>query len=152
MSTSAIIAKPTTGDGWQGVYHHSDGYPRGLGACLAGLLDGAFGGDLDAMTTYLIDHEPCGWSLIIGCDFSQPKGWTEERLGLKRPMPPQSYSARGDEPEGYLRSGDEANVDYLYVLLPDGVACYRGRRFVGLIPWGRPDFAETLERQEALRQ
>lgn len=39
MSTRSIVAV-AEGDGWKGQYHHSDGYPTGMGACLwLGLKD-----------------------------------------------------------------------------------------------------------------
>lgn len=31
MSTRSAIARPA-GDGWEGRYHHFDGYPSGVGA------------------------------------------------------------------------------------------------------------------------
>lgn len=66
MSTRAIIAHatvPGSGD-WQGVYHHFDGYPTGLGARLHQLCREHFDGDPDALARYAT-REHSSWSLIL---------------------------------------------------------------------------------------
>jgi hypothetical protein len=77
MGTRSIIAKPQ-GDGWEGAYHHWDGYPSALGVTLLELHATHFGGDVDAMIRYLIDDEPVGWSTINRADWSLPKSWDDD--------------------------------------------------------------------------
>jgi hypothetical protein len=51
------------GDGAEGVYHHSDGYPAGLGCYLFRLLRHKFKGDVEAFLGYVLSHDG-GWSHI----------------------------------------------------------------------------------------
>jgi len=74
MATRAIIARQR-GDGWEGRYHHWDGYPPGLGAALYDLYNGHFQRDIGRMLAVLIDDHPAGWSSIIDADWSQPPAW-----------------------------------------------------------------------------
>ena len=68
MSTRSVIAR-RKGNGFVGVYHHWDGYPRGLGASLFETLKKDFGGDVEAMLKTIIDEHPAGWSTLVGCSF-----------------------------------------------------------------------------------
>lgn len=177
MSTNGVIAK-RDGGSWVGVYHHWDSYPSGLGVALLRAYKEAFSCDVDAMTTYLVDDEPVGWSTICNADWSQPKGWRDRfahdapcatcdhpmwehyaqyypeggpgdpmvngmrRQGLREPdttmqlghshedldtpQGPQSYSARGEQPNNgvadrIVPGGDTMGAAYLYVLLPEGI-------------------------------
>lgn len=73
MSTRAIIAhapEPETRD-WTGVYHHSDGYPTGLGRTLHRLCREHFGGDPDALGRYAT-RAHCSWSFLVAPD-EQPE-------------------------------------------------------------------------------
>jgi hypothetical protein len=80
MSTRSVIARVGEHEGeFAGVYHHSDGYPTGLGAYLWNFLHGYFHGDLAAMLRVLIDEHPAGWSCIVGKDFSLKPGYTWQR-------------------------------------------------------------------------
>ena len=74
MSTRSVIAKRTGEHTFEGTYHHSDGYPTGVGATLHELYNGYFRKDLPAMLDYLLAHS---WSTINGSDFSQPPGFIE---------------------------------------------------------------------------
>lgn len=76
MGTRAVIARPK-GDGFEGRYHHWDGYPSGLGRTLWRLQDAATLGNTQGMIAYLIDEETVGWSTINGADWSMPKGWRD---------------------------------------------------------------------------
>lgn len=76
MSTRSAIARPA-GDGWEGRYHHWDGYPTGLGSELWSLFHGRFEGDVEAMRRVLIDEHPAGWSTIVGADWSQEPGFVD---------------------------------------------------------------------------
>jgi len=80
VSTRSLIARVGDHEGeFAGVYHHSDGYPTGLGAYLWNFLHGHFHGDLAAMLRVLIDEHPAGWSCIVGKDFSLKPGYTWQR-------------------------------------------------------------------------
>lgn len=76
MSTRGAIAR-VTGDGFQGVYHHWDSYPSGLGATLFHLYNGHFDRDLEKMLKVLIDDHPAGWSTINGKNFDYSAGYQE---------------------------------------------------------------------------
>lgn len=64
MSTRSIIGRPA-GDGFEGRYHHSDGYPSGLGFELHRRYREVYGGDVARMTAHLIDEHPAGWSSLF---------------------------------------------------------------------------------------
>ncbi|MDO8490840.1 MAG: hypothetical protein Q7T04_02350 [Dehalococcoidia bacterium] len=51
MSTRAVIARPV-GDGWEGVYHHSDGYPTGLGSYIFRIIHYRYKGDAAAFLKF----------------------------------------------------------------------------------------------------
>jgi len=127
MSTRSIIAKPE-GDGWEGVYHHWDGYPSGVGVELLTIYRSVFGGDLDAMTKYLIDDEPVGWSTICGADWTQAKGWQDD-------YDPDAPCAACDQPmwRHYAQYYPEGGPDDPMV---------NGRRRVGLL---RPNEVMQLD-------
>ncbi len=124
MSTRAFIARKTGpadneyGCTFEGRYHHSDGYPSGLGKFLADALIDQFHGDVEALLRRLIDSSAarCGWSTIVGRDlFLQPVS-PEQSLDYYRawrdnPCPqtehayhktPVCYAARGTEDEDLL--------------------------------------------------
>ena len=64
MSTRAVIAR-LEGDGWRGVYHHSDGYPSGLGCYIFRLIRQQYKGDVAAFLKWAIDDHDGGWSHIF---------------------------------------------------------------------------------------
>lgn len=64
MSTRSVIAR-RMGDGWEGVYHHSDGYPTGLGCYLFRLIRHEYDGDAEAFLRWAIDEHDSGWSHIF---------------------------------------------------------------------------------------
>jgi hypothetical protein len=76
MSTRSVIAKPV-GDGWEGRYHHWDGYPAGVGAELFHLYHNVFGHSVERMRKVLIDQHPAGWSTIIGADWRLAPGYSD---------------------------------------------------------------------------
>lgn len=164
MSTRSCIAKPD-GDGWKGRYHHSDGYPSGLGRFLFEVHGSHFGGNTEAMIKLLIEDEPVGWSSIIDNDLSLPKsylGYGERPLvpadKARYPnetdysaMGPQSFSARGDtsdNPDGdWISSADgpDIMIEWVYVLTPGGLMVIDGGHgFCGLILWSDPDGADKV--------
>lgn len=169
MSTRSCIAKPE-GDGWKGRYHHSDGYPSGLGRFLFEAHNGFFGGDTDAMVKYLVDDEPVGWSFIMDTDLSKGPAWTEYEdyplvpadqasyPGQKdySALAPQSYTARGEEFTGdgsWIRSTDgyDIMIEWIYVLTPGGLmvidADYStsSHVFRDLVRWDDPDGVAKIE-------
>jgi hypothetical protein len=64
VSTRAAIARKTN-NGWVGVYHHSDGYPTGLGAFLWERLKSSYAGDIERFLRETVDAHPAGWSHIM---------------------------------------------------------------------------------------
>ena len=77
MSTRACIAFETDpGGDWRGRYHHSDGYPSGLGRTL---FDLARRWDFDRMRRTLFE-EHTGWSSINGANWDAPIGFNSKRL------------------------------------------------------------------------
>lgn len=59
MSTRAVIARRTGPGTFEGVYHHFDGYPAGLGAVL---FDHAKEHGIKVTTKKAIDQAKHGWS------------------------------------------------------------------------------------------
>ena len=102
MSTRGAIVRFTEGQSFQGVYHHWDSYPEGLGQTLVSLYKEQFDGDLDKMLATLIDDHPGGWSTINGKDWSLAPGFNE-------------YPNKGDQPECYChgdRSEESQVIDH----------------------------------------
>jgi hypothetical protein len=66
MATRALIGRLTGWDGsfpmGEGVYHHWDGYPTGLGAFLFRLFRDDYQGDMEKMLKEIVDSHPGGWS------------------------------------------------------------------------------------------
>jgi len=59
MSTRSIIARQLE-NGFEGVYHHWDGYPSGLGATLYKMYH-SLGANLENLLEDVIDKHPSGW-------------------------------------------------------------------------------------------
>jgi hypothetical protein len=80
MSTRSVIARVGEHEGeFSGVYHHSDGYPTGLGAYLWKHLHQHFKGNLATMLRTLIDEHASGWSSSVAKDFRLKPGYTWQR-------------------------------------------------------------------------
>jgi hypothetical protein len=66
MATRALIGRLTGWDGiypmGEGVYHHWDGYPAGLGALLFKLFHEKYQGNMEQMLKEIVDGHPGGWS------------------------------------------------------------------------------------------
>ena len=122
MSTRSIIARPL-GDGFEGRYCHSDGYPSGVGKHLHEQYHSAFGGDLDAMVKVLIEDEEIGWSSICGYDLSKPACWVDTYgEGVGTPIPDDLKHERGyvsDYGELYKRFGPQSYTHRGETLAPD---------------------------------
>lgn len=159
MSTRSCIAKPD-GDAWKGRYHHSDGYPTGMGRSLIDMFHGYFAGDLDAMVAYLIDSEPVGWSFILGTDLSIGPQWLEWDAYPKdddgfadfSKIGPQSFTARGEVPfhdeDGtgdWIRPGDDTDTEWVYVLTPMGIFIGVGTQTPEwMVAWDDVDYRTKL--------
>lgn len=76
MSTRGCIAR-IKDTGFEGVYHHWDSYPSGLGNTLWNLYHEHFNHDINAMLEYLIDNHPAGWSTINNKVFNIAPGYAE---------------------------------------------------------------------------
>lgn len=163
MSTRGFIAKSTRKNGVEGVYHHQDSYPSGLGKALWDAYHGFFAGNVRHMIAYLVDGEPVGWSNILGADFAEGPGWDDipfDNLDLvpKRPgstLPdwdawramhgPQSFSARGDTIGGRETDCD-GHIEWGYVLTPSGMRVWKalpeygvGHVEVAYVRWAEPE-------------
>jgi hypothetical protein len=112
MATRSIIAKRTE-HGWEGRYHHWDGYPTGLGA---GLIEHVHKYGAEFVIQKLIDEEPVGWSTVIERDLTKPPVW--EGTGDPNGEAPLSYFARGEQPTPPMRHDDEqvSDAEYCYVI------------------------------------
>ncbi len=119
MSTRSVIAK-RMGDGWEGVHHHTDGYPTGLGSYLFRLLRRQYGGDVQKVLDYVLSHDG-GWSHLYPAQLLETKGYSTETV-------PQCYChgyfARRDKTEPGDKSGWQTSehhgwdIEWVYVLDP----------------------------------
>lgn len=121
MATRSIIGVYTNiaERQWRGTYHHWDGYPSGLGKELWSIYHRYYEGILSALVEYLIDANPHGWSSIVRCDFTQRPSWLnwsekQAYYDENRPIPPQSYKARGEEPDPLDETSDRGH-EWAYV-------------------------------------
>lgn len=60
MSTRSVIAYGTE-ERWIGVYHHSGGYPRGVGKTIWDLLRDKYKGNIRKFVDEVIESHPHGW-------------------------------------------------------------------------------------------
>jgi hypothetical protein len=133
MSTRGIIAWPEKTMGWEGVYHHWDSYPSGLGKALWHSLHGHFAGDVGAMLQVLIVEHPAGWSTILSdtaapcADWTQVPGFVNPTgdVSFDTPTRPQCY-CHGDrsDPARRLVTGLGAHAVGMFGSNP-GVARWR---------------------------
>ncbi len=115
MATRAIIAYtvPPQHESWQGVYHHFDGYPSGLGRALQQLYQGHFQRDSARMIQALILDHPAGWSNCAGdWDQFKPIGFTEERRRQDR-TPLATFVEHLTDPQPPIYYDDERDVSFL---------------------------------------
>lgn len=125
----SVIARPTE-SGWEGRYVHNDGHPTIRIPLLRALYAGPFAGDLDAMTKFLVDAHPAGWSQL-GLDPTVDTGYVNwhQRSGTSISDAVNDRGFRcychGDRNEGpYLHdenNTDSSLSDWVYVLRSDGV-------------------------------
>ena len=150
MSTRSAITTPVDG-AFQGVYHHFDGYPEGVGEALLKLHQQTFKGDLDLMVKTLITDHPAGWSnLLADHSDGDPKPWSLEEFGRagfkeydpsrKRPGGPACYchGSRSEEANPITCKGPQCDsqgcdalwIEWLYVLTPEHIGIW-GSHSVG---------------------
>lgn len=117
----SVIARPTE-TGFAGRYVHNSGHPTSRVPLLRTLYTGAFAGDLDAMTKFLVDDHPAGWSQF-GADPTVNTGWDNSRSSVH--YDEFICYCHGDRNEaGFLRTEDNtdtAQADWVYVLRPEGI-------------------------------
>lgn len=170
MSTRSIVAR-TTGDSWEGVYVHSDGYPTWQGHQLWQLVR-SFQGDLPALMAFLCDGEhQSGWSWL-------PADRAEHETPLPmfeghEPNKPCYFHWRGDTDSMVTRSTDgDTWAEWAYAInektgkLFVYVAKYEGPKqttwrlvragqddeyAVDLLAEHEPDWQAIEERGDALR-
>jgi hypothetical protein len=152
MSTRSIIAIPTDTD-WKGRYVHWDGYPSNMGKELSAIIQRD--GYENAIKILTQDHK--SWSGINSdpLNLSDPQGHT---------LVPGYGVAHADIPaddDPWLLPGDEDWTEWVYLLLPFGIAVYErsnadaGDLFRGLYDWAEDHDWITIQetiysnRQEA---
>lgn len=117
MGTRSVVAVPTADGGWKGRYVHWDGYPSGVGAALARIVQ-RDGYDM-AVRTLTQDHY--GWS-SVGSE--NGAGLDPGYIGGRFVAVPgygvaYSHAEQGDE--WITPDGDSSGTEYAYVLHPDSV-------------------------------
>ena len=143
MSTRAVIARETD-KGWEGRYHHFDGYPSGLGKALFDLYNGYFGHDLAKMLKVLLDDHPAGWSDIVGRNFRKAPGFVEDTSKWKDEDRPLCYCHGDRHEEAQLLTRENASacgVEYAYVFSGAAITilssyCADGHKMIGMFGMG----------------
>src|SRR5262245_9375701 len=150
MSTRAVIAEPR-GDEWRGRYHHSDGYPSGLGRELWGKI--AHYGP-ERVRKFLI-HEHTGWSFILDADWLQTPGFVNydrryahvdgefKRLDFR----PQCYchGERAEKGWWITRRGNDGGTEWVYIIgklaMTVETRDWQAKRWVTVahLPYGGPE-------------
>jgi hypothetical protein len=134
MSTRSVIGVLTGGDPEQGTikfdgrYHHSDGYPEGLGLALLNHLRDHFKGNMQGLVDYFVysDEAKCGWSNVLGADLSHVPISPEGRMqivvekGIEAALntndrAPVNYASRGYEPEYMMDAISESWQEWGYI-------------------------------------
>lgn len=127
MATRGIIARKTN-NGFEGVYHHWDSYPSGLGQMLYRLYNGHFRKNIRKMMSYLIDMHPAGWSTINDADFTIKPGFInmdhEEHLPERERRRPRCYchGDRHERPRILSMASDTLDCEYAYAI-DEGTRC-----------------------------
>ena len=152
MSTRSCIAKPRPG-GWEGVYLHSDGYPRGVGRIVWRLMAERYDFNAEAFWREIIFDNLDGWS-ALHCFHPEwgnlnPKDWDgklkigvddwsrmnrESKPGEKVPnIAPVSYKGdpgRGDPALKELPftelHGDPLYIEWVYIVDGIGLRILKG--------------------------
>lgn len=120
----SVIARPTE-TGFAGRYVHNEGHPAVRIPLLRALYAGPFAGDLDAMTKFLVDDHPTGWSQL-GLDPAVDTGWVNSRSSIGyNEFVCYCHGDRNDAPYLHTEGNtDMALADWVYVLTPEGVTYF----------------------------
>ena len=122
MSTRSIIARKTE-EGFEGTYHHWDGYPSGLGYSLWHIYKSIAvdqEGTLEDMLDLLIDAHPTGWSSINGVDWTQPIGYVSDYARGKEMNAPQCFCHGDRAEEGWVANQDsKCGAEFAYAFEKD---------------------------------
>jgi len=108
MSTHGIIAQ-RCGEGWEGVYNHSDSYPKELGKELWDILHNKFKNNLDKFLRFAIYEHYAGWSFFGSrcyCHDESRKVHNEDSLFFINP---------DDDKDGYTAYVHRLFWEWLYI-------------------------------------
>lgn len=131
MGTRSIIAIPTD-DSWKGRYVHWDGYPANMGKELTAIIQRD--GYETAVKVLTEDHK--SWSSISS---RQPSA--DPLGGITVPGYGVAHMDVPEDQDPWLFPGDEDWTEWVYLLLPFGIAVYErsnsdeGDLFRGLFDW-----------------
>jgi hypothetical protein len=137
----SIIARPTP-TGWQGRYVHNDGHPDTRIPLLLDLYHRHYRHDLQAMTRFLLDQHPAGWSQL-GTDPTADTGWYNAvPLTQRHNFVCYCHGDRDEAPAMHTEADTTpVTADTVYVIHPDGVQVIEagldgdGWKPGYLIPW-----------------
>lgn len=117
----SIIARPTP-TGWEGRYIHNDGHPDQRVPLLFDLYHRVYRHDLNAMTRYLIDDHPAGWSQL-GDDPTTDTGWHNAAPPTQRHgFICYCHGDRNEAAQLHTQADtDPALADAVFVIHPDGI-------------------------------
>lgn len=143
MSTRGCIAR-LTGKApirFEGVYHHWDSYPSGLGRMLYTLWNQDFQRDTQAMLRELIDVHGAGWSTIIGGRFNGGQNDTDKSKA------PSCYCHGGRNERKWKvteRNASSSGIEYVYAfdgctMIVLGSYIEDGQKMIGMFGCGDPD-------------
>lgn len=123
MSTRSVIAR-RAGDGWEGVYHHSDGYPTGLGCYLFRLIRYKFQGDPKQALEFILAHDG-GWSELFSDSVCYCHGDFAKRDKIRPGQKAGCFKGCECHPleKGqYTKdpSCDPLGIEWVYVIDPEG--------------------------------
>jgi len=110
VSTRSCIAR-IKGDGFEGVYHHWDGYPSALGATLYSLYKSRIFGGLRDMLSMLIDEHPAGWSTINDVNWNMEPDYSNS----ERERPNCFCHGERSESSQVITQDDDMGMEWAYV-------------------------------------
>jgi hypothetical protein len=157
----SIIARPTA-TGWVGRYVHNDGHPNTRLDLLLDLYHRSYRRDLTAMTAFLIDAHPAGWSQL-GADPTVDTGWirpgkrTTAEVVADRDFRCYCHGDRQDEPQTFTEADTTpASADWVYVLRPNGIEVIKatedaeGWQSRGVAPWNSRHYGDRAKDEHEL--
>lgn len=120
----SVIARPAP-SGFAGRYVHNNGHPDVRIPLLRQLYAGPFAGNLDAMTRFLLDDHPAGWSQL-GPNPTVDTGWDNSRSAIGYDhFICYCHGDRSEEPQLCTHADtDAADAEWVYVLKSDGIDVY----------------------------